>query len=135
MSESKTSARRILAAQRRTKALTLRKAGATFQAIGQALGCSEQRAHAIISQELARLNKTRAEEAAAVTRLELERLDALQLGVWQKALDGDLDCIATVVRLMQRRAALLGLDRQALLIGNAEDQPFKTLIGIDVENV
>jgi hypothetical protein len=135
VSESKTSPRRILAAERRTKALALRKAGATFADIGRTLGCSEARAHQIITAELQRLNKERAEQAAEVTRLELERLDAMQLSIWQKATDGDMEAIDRLLKLMARRAALLGLDKQALLVGNAEDKPFKALVNVDLEKV
>ena len=63
--DSKNSARRILAAERRTRALELRKEGRTYAQIGQALGISEQRSHRIVSLELQRLNAKRAEHCAA----------------------------------------------------------------------
>jgi hypothetical protein len=86
---SKNSPTRIRAAERRTQALELRKGGATYARIGAALGVSEQRAHRIVTQELARLNARRAEEASAVTRLEQERLNALLAAVWPAAAAGD----------------------------------------------
>jgi hypothetical protein len=42
--------------------------------------------------------------------LELERLDALHAACWPAALAGHLRSIDTVLRIMRRRAALLGLD-------------------------
>jgi hypothetical protein len=130
MSESKNSARRIEAAERRTKALELRKAGHTFKAIGQALGCSEQRAHKIVTKELARLNSRRAEQGSEVTRLELERLDALHAALWLRAIKGDLDAFDRVLRLMQRRAALLGLDAPTKReVAGPNGQPFKVYLG------
>jgi hypothetical protein len=110
MPQSKASATKIHAAERRTKALELRKQGRTYAEIGAALGCSEQRAHAIVTAELGRLNRDRAEQAEAVRRLELDRLDALQAGVWDAAKGGDAQAIDRVLSIMARRAKLMGLD-------------------------
>lgn len=110
MPHSKNSRTRILAAERRTKALELRKEGRTFAAIARELGVSEQRAHRVITAELQRLNARRAEQAAEVTRLELERLDALLVAVWGKAQEGDTQALDRVLAIMARRTRLLGLD-------------------------
>jgi hypothetical protein len=110
MADSKNSPRRVEAAERRTRALELRKEGKTFTAIGKELGCSEQRAHKLVTLELQRLNRRRAEQAAEVTRLEVERLDVLLGGVWAKAKAGDAAAIDRVLAIMGRRARLLGLD-------------------------
>jgi hypothetical protein len=110
MAESNNSPKRVAAAERRTQALGLRKQGKTFAEIGQELGYSEQRAHKVVTEELQRLNAERAEQAAEVTRLELERLDALLAGVWQSAKGGDGPAIDRVLSIMARRAKLLGLD-------------------------
>lgn len=107
---SQNSPTKVQAAERRTQALELRKAGATYVAIGTALGVSEQRAHRIITAELRRLNARRAEAANEVTRMELERLDALMLAVWQRAKKGELSAVDRVLSIMARRARLLGLD-------------------------
>jgi hypothetical protein len=110
VSESRSSARRVRAAERRTQALDLRKQGKTFAEIGRELGCSEQRAHAIVTGELQRLNTRRSEQAAEVARLELERLDALLAGVWPAAKEGEGPAIDRVLAIMARRAKLQGLD-------------------------
>jgi hypothetical protein len=110
MAHSKNSKTRITAAQRRTLALALRIQGKTFREIGTALNFSEQRAHAIITSELARLNGERSEKAEEVRRLELERLDALLAGCWDSARGGDPPAIDRVLAIMARRARLLGLD-------------------------
>lgn len=109
--DTKNSPRRVAAAERRTKALELRKAGLTFAQIGKALGgCSEQRAHKLVTDELRRLNAKRSEVAAEVLRLELERLDALLFSVWTKAKAGNSRAVAAALAIMARRAKLLGLD-------------------------
>src|SRR5690349_13779376 len=109
MSDSKASAKRILAAERRIAALELRKAGRTYAAIGMALGVSEPRAHRLVTKELARLNEKRAEAGAEVTRLEMERLDQLWAAVWDAAKGGDHHAIEKALAIMSRRAKMLGL--------------------------
>src|SRR5262249_19647874 len=110
MAHSKNSPRRILAAERRTQALNLRKQGLTYARIAEALGISEPRAHRIVTFERQRLNQKRSEAAAEVLRLELERLDAMLAGVWAAAEQGDLASIDRVLRIQERRARLQGLD-------------------------
>ena len=110
MPHSKTSATRIRAAERRTRALELRKAGKTFRQIGQEMGISEQRAHRIVTQELQRLNAKRAEQAAEVIRLEMERLDTLLAGVWPEAKSGEGPAVDRALAIMNRRSRLVGLD-------------------------
>jgi len=108
--QSKTAAVLINGSERRTQALELRKAGATFKQIGQAMHFSEQHAHKIVTEELVRMNQHRAETALEVTRLELERLDALWLGQWPQAKAGNAQSVDICLKIMQRRARILGLD-------------------------
>lgn len=72
---SETSQRRIEAAERKAKALALRKQGMTYRQVGKALGITEQRAHQIVKEEIARLNKSSSETAEEIRSLELMRLD------------------------------------------------------------
>src|SRR5262245_39291828 len=109
---SNLSVARIGRAERAGQALDLRKAGLTFKKIGDRMGVTEQRAHKMVTQELARLNGKRAESAEAVTRLEIERLDALMAAVWEKAEGGELAAIDRVLSIMARRAKLLGIDAE-----------------------
>jgi hypothetical protein len=107
---SKTSRFRIARARRGTEALELRLAGHSYAEIGGRMGVSAPRAFKLVSDELARLNGRRAEAAAEVTRVELERLDRLLAAVWPKAVQGDLPSMDRVLSIMQRRARLLGID-------------------------
>jgi hypothetical protein len=45
--------------------------------------------------------------------LEVERLDKLQLGVWQKAMDGDVPSAILAIRVIMARCRLLGLEGPA----------------------
>src|SRR5688572_9397209 len=108
--DSRRSSRRFNAAERRVRALQLRRQGHTFQQIGAALGCSTQRAFKIIADELKKINEHRADLIVEVVQLELARLDSLQTAVWPKAMAGDTKAVERILGIMERRARLLGLD-------------------------
>jgi hypothetical protein len=116
---------------REARALTLRAAGASYRQIGQELGCSENRALRITQRALDRLVREPAEQ---VRQLELARLDQLWVEAYKvlrrshplvsngrvvvhptskQPLEDDgptLSAIHTLLRIMERRARLLGLD-------------------------
>jgi hypothetical protein len=88
--------------------LELRRAGVSFARIAEQVGVNDKsQAHKIYRRALAR---TLQEPAAEIRELEAERLDRLQVAVWTKALKGDLGAVDRVLRVMERRARLLGLD-------------------------
>jgi hypothetical protein len=123
MSESRASARRIKAVQRRTEAVELRVAGLTYREIGERLQCSTAMAHKIVTEELQRLTRERAQAAGTLSQLENERLDRLHTALWPQAAAGDMDAVNTILRLMNRRAKLLGLDVPATLGVNVNRLP------------
>jgi hypothetical protein len=105
---SPTSARRLGVAEKRLQALELRKAGATFDRIAQELGYASK--GAAYNAVMAGLKETLREPAAEVRKLELERLDRLQLVVWPRALNGDTEALERCLQIMKQRAALEGLN-------------------------
>lgn len=110
MGKSKIARDRLAARYRSWEALQLRKAGATYEEIGRALGMTRTGAYRAVKRALDELNEKIAEDAAEVLRLELERLDAMLLAVWPKAKQGHLGAIDRVLKIMERRSRLLGLD-------------------------
>jgi DNA-binding CsgD family transcriptional regulator len=98
------------AAARRLQAIELRKAGATYRQIGERLSVSEAQAYNDVQRELARLATQTQDAAAALRVLESERLDALMLALWQQAKQGNQGAIDRVLKVMERRARLVGLD-------------------------
>lgn len=89
--------------------LELRRAGLSFERIADEVGIPGGRsdAHKIYRRAMSR---TLQEPAAEIRQLEADRLDRLQVAVWTKALSGNLNAVDRVLRLMDRRARLLGLD-------------------------
>ena len=61
-------------------------------------------------KELNLLAKECLEEASKVRDLELQRLDALYLVAYAEVEDGNIPAIDRCLRIMERRAKLLGLD-------------------------
>jgi hypothetical protein len=82
----------------------------TYAAIALELGVSEPVAWRMIGKELDRLNQRRVETAERVQRLEIARLDQMLSGIWEQAKGGSFAAIDRVVKIMERRAKLLGLD-------------------------
>jgi hypothetical protein len=99
----------VNAHERQLMALDLRKAGMQYAAIAQQLNYrSAAGAFAAVRSALKRTLKEPADE---LRQLEVSRLDAMLAGLWIKARKGDNYAIDRVLRIMERRAKLLGLDK------------------------
>lgn len=107
-SRKKTSQRLIEAAERQAKALTLRKAGLSFEQIANQLGYAD--AASAYNAVKAALEKTLQEPAQELRDLECARLDAMLMGLWKEASTGRWLAVDRVLAIMDRRAKLLGLD-------------------------
>jgi len=95
---------------RAVKALDLRIDGATYRQIGAHLGVSECTAYHDVQDELGRLDAIGKEKAERLRELEIRRLDALTMALAPGIQSGDVRAILAAVRVMERRATLLGLD-------------------------
>ena len=108
---AKSSVRRIRTTEKTLKALELRKRGLNYTQIGEKLGCARSTACRYVLSELENLADKCREEAVHVRDLELQRLDDLYLVAYRAIIDGyDLAGIDRCLRIMERRAKLLGLD-------------------------
>lgn len=93
---------------RELQVLDLRRAGLTWQRIAQEVGyANHSGAYAAYKRAMQR---TLQEPTDDLRQAEVDRLDRLQLAVWPKAMRGDHNAIVTCVRIIDRRAKLLGLD-------------------------
>lgn len=93
---------------REVKVLELRRAGLTWQRIAEEVGYADHTgAYAAYKRAIKRTQQQPADE---LREQELDRIDRLQLALWPKAMKGDNASVNTIVRLMERRARLLGLD-------------------------
>lgn len=107
------------------KALELRKAGHTYQEIADKVGYKgPQWAYDAVQKALKR---TLQQPTDDVRKMECERLDRMQLALWERVTNGDLDAVDAALRVMNRRAKLLGLDApQRIAHSDPDGNPFLT---------
>jgi len=100
--------RELDALDRQMQALELRKAGVSYSDIAKNLGYKS--ASGAFAAVRSALKKTLREPADELRTLELERLDALWFTYYPMAKRGDRQAMDRCIRIMERRARLLGLD-------------------------
>jgi hypothetical protein len=123
---------------RRRRALELRRSGATYEQVARSIAqefslpkYNRSRAFEDIDFALAELNREFTLDTEGLRRLELEKLDQLELGIWKSAIGGNSQSIKAFVLLMDRRAKLCGLDGPVkLLIEQGLDKELTTLLDI-----
>ena len=90
----------------------LRQRGATTNEIARQLGVPTSRVGALLRQELLQASHDLAETTRQeLLALELARLDNLQSANWDMALQGDTRAGELCLKVMDRRAKLLGIDQ------------------------
>lgn len=95
--------------EQRKQILELRRAGLSYSDIATQLGIGNR--NTIRDIYLAELGLGADEELVAELRaIESDRLDRLQRSIWGKAVGGDLRAMQSILRIMERRAKLHGLD-------------------------
>jgi hypothetical protein len=108
-------------ARRRSEVIELRESGATWAEIADAIenrhgaealpnGWDRRYAYKDFHRVLGKVQDEVKDRARSVRELEMKRLNRMQRGLWEEATSGDTDAARTVLRLMKRRAKLLGLD-------------------------
>jgi hypothetical protein len=104
-------AQRAKTAERRAKAIAMLLAGVDYDTITQRLGYATRGAATKDVQRALEANRAAERESVEELRtVDLMRLDRLQAAVWTKALGGDPRVVETVLKILERRAKLLGLD-------------------------
>lgn len=98
----------LAAFDRDIKVLELRRSGLTFEEIAKEVGLSRNGVVMGYKRAMKRaLIRAGSEE---LRDIELDRLDRLQRAVWERAMNADLPAVQTVLRIMEQRAKLLGLN-------------------------
>jgi hypothetical protein len=116
-------------AERRVRAFGLRKAGASYRQIAQQLGVSLNTAWADVTAELVELRTRTADDVRAYRDLELQRCDEMMLGLWPAVRAGDARAVFAAVKVMDRRARLLGLDAPTKHAG-PDGGPLQTVLKV-----
>lgn len=112
--------RRILAQQNRKHALELRKGGATYDQIAQALGYADASgARKAVEKAIANIPT---ESAIDVKAIQIERLNHMLLVLWPKVQGGDERAIQTSLSVMDRLDAIEGTHAATKVDVNVQNQ-------------
>lgn len=94
--------------ERAEKIIELRRTGATWELIAKATGyANASGAYKAYQRITENMVVPKLEEYRA---MELDLLDRLQLGIFERAKNGEYKAISTVLQISDRRAKILGLD-------------------------
>ncbi|MEV4079739.1 hypothetical protein AB0J43_05540 [Nonomuraea fuscirosea] len=104
--------RKLELAQRRTQALQMRIAGVSPTLIAERLGYnSPQAASGDITAALKRAAKAEGLAAEHLLHLEIGRLDRMMAALWPRVLKGEVNAAEACLKIINKRAGLLGLDQ------------------------
>jgi hypothetical protein len=91
--------------------LKLRRGGLTFDMIAERIGYADASgAHTAYVRACKRIIHAEVDD---LRKVEGDRLDMAQAAVWGKVLQGDVAAVNSLLRIMERRAKLFGLDSPA----------------------
>lgn len=111
---SRTRAPNLEAAERRVKALEMRKQGCTYRQIAAALGVDLKQAHGYVSDYLKMLAEEAKESAEELRAIEIAKLDKAERECWKRlraASDADAaKLVGQIKSLSESRRKLTGLD-------------------------
>ena len=100
--------KRVLAMEKQRKALELRKGGASYASIAQAVGYKDQSGARKAVQRAFR--DVIQEPALEVKTIQIERLNHMLLTLWPKVQQGDENAINTSLRVMDKIDRLMGTE-------------------------
>lgn len=94
--------------ERQERAVKLRLAGLTLSEIAKQLGYNSPSA---VSQAIkAAVDRVGVEPAKQLVEMELQRLDVMHQQCWVKLIAGDTSEVNNILRIMERRARITGMD-------------------------
>lgn len=96
--------------ERRRQVSTLLLSGATYRDMAAALHVSIRTIKTDVDAVLAQTAKETIGNAAKYRHVEVMRLDRLIMAVWPNAVKGNMQAIDRCLKIMERRAKMLGLD-------------------------
>lgn len=114
--------------ERRYQALQMRIAGVSNAVIAQRLGYSSpQLVSKDVTTALKKAAKQEAMAAEELLNLEINRLDRMMASVWPRVLKGEINAVEAALKIVNKRASLLGLD--LINRNGAADNDMASLLG------
>jgi len=102
-------ARRVQAQEHQAKAVELRKRGLTYRSIAQQLGISAPAVYKSIKKAMDQLRAQVYIDVGTIRTMDLEKLDAVEMGMWPGVSKGNHNAANTILKAMDQRAKHLGL--------------------------
>jgi hypothetical protein len=94
--------------EKEKKVLELRRGGLTFDLIAERLGyANASGAQKAYERACSRIVY---DDVVALRNAEMDRLDIAQAAIWNEVLQGRIQAVIALMKIMERRARLLGLD-------------------------
>lgn len=106
---------KLNATERRVKALELRKRGASYRDIGEALGVTHTTAASDVKKALDQLNKQEAATAEQYRRLMAERINVARLAIAHMVMQGNFMAVDRWLKLNEQEIKLYGLNEPEVL--------------------
>jgi hypothetical protein len=121
--------RRLKAEALSKEALSLRLRGKTFPEIARLLVCSSSTAHDAVQRGLMHFRSDLQRDADELRAAMLGRIDTAMDALWPRIEKGDEKAIDRMIKLDERRAELLGLNRPIKVapVTPDGDQPYQPL--------
>jgi predicted transcriptional regulator len=120
--KNKTSAATVRVAENQKIALDLRRRGHSYTEIAEMMNVNRATAHGYVTKALEDALEQVKADANVLRAEEVSRLDALLNGLWDDAESGNVMAVDKVLKIMERRAKLLGLDSpQRIALGGDKD--------------
>ena len=103
---------------RQDEAIALRITGLSYSKISEQIGISKTQAYNLVTAGLEEISKNVTDKAEALRTLEVARMDEMLAALWPTIVDGGDNGpnsmnVDKVLKIMERRTKLLGLDLQA----------------------
>ncbi len=103
------------------QALELRRMGLGYEAIGAQLGIGKSQAHRLVQRGLAEARALINTSADELRSEQISRLDAMLTGLWPRARKGEVVAVDRVLKLMERRDKLLGIEAPVRIEATGKD--------------
>ena len=121
---------KALAVARRVRAVELLTSGCTYQQVADELGyTSRGTAYNVLAKAL---REQTTEAVTDLRTLESARLDALQHALWDAAMTGDVSAVNAIVKIVQARVHLNGLEQARDGFGGMPATPRTLVVPADV---
>jgi hypothetical protein len=109
----KSKVRKLARAKLRSRAMSLRVAGRTMVQIAKAMDVSIPTVNKLLGESLQEFQAEEKEACQKLRATTCARLDVMVSKLWALVQQGDASAILAVVKIEERRAKLLGLDKPA----------------------